>query len=234
MQRRGFLAASVGVVGGLSGCLSGQRPSERPPEERGGDGTTDGPDSSSLRGHPAARGLDRRPHLGPPPLEADAVVVAFEDPSCPTCRRFEENAGSRIRSELVAAGRASFVHRHYPIVYEWGKPAVQALEATFVRDADAFWQLRRQYYEAQRSFTVDNVLALTREFLASETAVDAEAVVADARDRVHDEAVRADLDAGDAASVRVTPTTVLFRDGRFVTSVTGSKSFAVYREALGL
>ncbi len=240
MNRRTLLATAAGLAT-VSGCLSGSGDAgsasgaERPPTGDGTEttaGTT--PDENSLRGHPAARGIDARPTLGPGPFEVDAVIVTFEDPSCTTCRRFEAETFPQIRSELVDAGVASFVYRHFPNVYEWGKPAIQALEATYVRDEGAFWALKGWYYRNQESFRTDNVLTRTREFLAAETDVDAEAVVSEARIRAHDGAVQADVRAAEDASVWATPMSFLFRDGQFVTTATGVKSITVYREALGL
>jgi protein-disulfide isomerase len=240
MNRRTLLATAAGLAT-VAGCLSGSGDAGSASagagdttETRAGTTVERTAAEDSLGGHPAARGIEARPTLGPAPFEVDAVIVTFEDPSCTTCRRFEAETFPRIRTELVDPGTASFVYRHFPNVYEWGVPAIRALEATYVRDEDAFWALKGWYYREQGSFRTDNVLARTREFLAAETDVDADAVVSDARTRAHDEAVQADVRAADDASVWATPMSFLFRDGQFVTTATGVKSIAVYREALGL
>lgn len=223
VARRDVLAlGATGLVGlsGLSGCLGGGGGAGS-----GGDGgtstTADGA-SRSLAGHEAAVGLDAQPSLGPDPFEATATIVAFEDPSCPTCRRFEQNVVPRLQSD-IDAGTLSFVARTYPVIYPWGKPAVQALEATYARDEDAFWGLYGHYFEEQGTFSTANVLDLTRTWLSANTDLDADAVVADAEAKRYDDAVQSDLDAGDAAGANgITPSLFLFRDGQYRTVVRGS------------
>lgn len=231
MRRRALLAAAGAVA--AAGCL-GVGGSDGPmmadePTTDGGDG-----DGETLDSHPGAAGLAAQPTLGPAPGDADATIVAFEDPSCPTCARFHGNAFPRIRSEWADAGTVSFVCRGYPVVYPWGDPAAHALEATYDRSADAHWALLDHYYAEQSSFDADSVLSRTESFLADETGVDAAAVVADARDEVYADAVETDLDAGEAAGFSATPSFLLFRDGALVTSLTGAKSFETFESALQL
>ena len=141
----------------------------------------------------------------------------------------------QIMEELVATGTASFVFRGYPVIYPWGKPATQALESTFARDAEAHWALAGHYFAEQTSFDESNVLDRTREFLAGETDVDADGVVADAEAKAHDAEVQSDLEAGMAAGAgRTTPNVFLFKEGEYRTQAAGSVSFSVIQNALGL
>lgn len=220
--RRSLLAAGSALAAtAITGCLSGG-------EGTGGDGTP-------LADHPAAAGIADQPRKGPEPSETDAVIVAFEDPSCTRCRAFEQETVPRIEDELVEPGRAAFVFRGYPVVYPWGEPATHALEATYTRNADAFWALKDHYYATQPEFSTDNVLDRTRSFLASETPVDVDAVVDAVETGTTDAAVQADLDAGmEAGAGRTTPHVFLFRDGVYRTKAAGSVSFSVVRNALGL
>ncbi|WP_435177907.1 DsbA family protein [Halorussus sp. AFM4] len=247
--------ALAGCTGGLSGESGGART------------TTETATRAPLGNHPAAEGIADQPRSGPPPAEAEGVVVAFEDPSCPRCAAWETGTVPKIRERL--GDRVAVVFRSYPVIYAWGKPATQAIEAAFARetgagaagtsgestttadgtgtttsdpaaygvrqDSTATWALIRHYFENQDRFDDDNVLDLTRTFLAEETDLDADAVVADAEAEARDDAVRADLAAGEAAGVgRTTPTVFLFRDGEFRTRAKGSVSFRVVKSALGL
>ncbi|MFB6173769.1 MAG: DsbA family protein [Halobacteriales archaeon] len=238
MNRRAFLAAAA--TGVLAGCLGGggggaDTPAGTTTTGAGMATGTATPGGDSIERHPAAAGLADQPTLGPDPFEAGAVVVAFEDPSCPRCRAFEEETVPKIESNLVEPGRGSFVFRGYPVVYPWGGPAAHALEATFDRDPAAFWALAGHYFEDQSNFDSDNVLDRTRSFLASETDLDADAVVADVEEGSFEDAVQADLDAGKAAGAgRTTPTVFLFRDGQYRTKAAGSVSYSVIENALGL
>ncbi|MFB6126775.1 MAG: DsbA family protein [Halolamina sp.] len=238
MNRRSLLRATAAAgVTGVAGCLGvgGSAGDDGGGTGGGGDdggeaGTAAG-DGQTLETHPAGRSLSTQPTLGPDPAEATAVLVAFEDPSCPRCRRFERQTVPTIRRELVEPGDAAFVFRGYPVVYEWGKPATQALEATFARDEATTWELAGHYFDQQSSFTTDNVLSKTESFLV-ETPVDAATVVADAEERAHDDAVQTDLDAGDAAGYTATPTVVMFENGSFVAAVEGAQSYDVYANSL--
>jgi protein-disulfide isomerase len=222
VKRRTFLqtASAAGVATGLAGCLGG------------GDvaGGADTPDGTPVGEHPATTDLDAQPRRG----ELDGnLVLAFEDPSCPRCRAFHQRVVPDIQENLVDSGEAAYVVRTYPVVYPWGEPAVQALEATFARDADAFWALQSFYFGEQRSLGEENVLDRTESFLSEETSLDGAAVRTDAENRAYDDAVQSDLDAGMAADVgRTTPTILLFRDGRYVTRASGSISFDAIAAAL--
>jgi protein-disulfide isomerase len=178
-------------------------------------------------------GIESQPTLGPVVDDATGVVVAFEDPSCTLCRRFEQNTFPDLRSNLVDPGDVAFVYRGYPVIYPWGEPASQALESTYAASEDAFWALKDHYY-AEQGFDTDNILDQTESFLAAETDVDAAAVVEAARNREHNAAVQADIDAAEAASAgSQTPIFYLFRDGRFRTRVSGPQGYDVFAAALG-
>lgn len=196
--------------------------------------TTDSTPASSLGAvadHPAATGIRDQPRKG---SFGNHVVLTFEDPSCSRCAAFEQNTVPKIESNLVETGKAAMVFRSYPVVYPWGEPATQALEATFARSESAFWSLANHYFSTQDQFSTDNVYELTASFLDDQTNLDGQAVADDARNEAYDDAVQADLDAGMAADLgRITPIVLLFRDGEYVTKATGSVSYTLIANALG-
>ncbi|TKX73635.1 disulfide bond formation protein DsbA [Halorubrum sp. GN11_10-6_MGM] len=220
MNRRRVLAlAGTAAVGSLAGCAGGS------------DGSGD-ESGQSLREHPAAAGLDGLPRRGP--LDGHAILT-FEDPSCTRCRAFHEEVVPQIRSNVVDPGEGAYVLRTYPVVYPWGEPATQALASTHARSDPAFWSLLDHFFATQEQFDADNVLDRTESFLDAETDLDGGAVVADAANEAHDEAVRNNLDAADAAGLgRTTPVVLLFRDGEYVTSANGSVSYDLIAETLGV
>jgi protein-disulfide isomerase len=220
VSRRDVLAVGAAGVAGLAGCLGGASGS--------------GDSQQSLSEHPAATDIGAQPHLGPNPLDARATIIAFEDPSCARCRAFEQQVVPKLRSD-IDAGTLSLVSRTYPVVYQWGKPAVQALEATYDRSEDAYWELFAHYFDEQDAFSADNVLERTGRWLSSNSDLDADAVVADAEAKTFDAAVQADLTAGDEAGADgVTPSLFLFRDGQYQTVARGSVSYDVLANTLGL
>ena len=239
MNRRRLLAA-LGTAG-LAGCLGGDGGSvstestggESPPTSSDDSPTSTADASSgsvSVPDHPTAAALTAQPRYG----DLDGhLIVAFEDPSCPRCAAFHDRVVPTIRDQLVEPGDAAFVFRNYPVVYAWGEPATQALEATFARDESAFWGLLDYYYRNQSRLSIDNVSRLTESFLAG-TDLDETAVVADAESAAYDDAVQADLDAAEAGGVgRSTPAVALFRDGTFVTTANGSVSYDLIANTLG-
>ncbi|WP_336359910.1 DsbA family protein [Haladaptatus sp. ZSTT2] len=227
MNRRRFLAGTALTgVAALAGCLGGASDAGSP--ETDGESTT----TETSKTHPALEHIDAQPILGS--VDQEALIVAYEDPSCPTCRRFEQNTFPELKATHIDTGNVAFAFRVYPIIYPWGKPAVQALEATYARDEDAFWTLKDHYYADQSSFAEANVLERTEQFLADATDVDAAAVVSDAREKVYDDAVQLDLSSGKAAGASATPTFYLFLDGEFQTQIQGAQDVRVFENALQL
>jgi protein-disulfide isomerase len=228
MRRRAFLAASAAAATTLAGCQS---------DTLGGGGDSSG---DSLSDHAAGTAIDSQPRLGPEPADVQGVIVAFEDPSCPRCRAFEQQVVPKIKSNLTDPGDAAYVFRGYPVVYDWGEPAAHALEATYARDEAAAWDLIAHYFDQQdafRSAGTDRVYPRTRTFLAEETELDADAVISAAKDDGSEAvaAVQTDLDAGeDAGAGQTTPHVFLFRDGEFLTKVSGSTSYDAISGALQL
>ncbi|GAB7093241.1 DsbA family protein [Halolamina litorea] len=214
-SRRRYLGGLAALTA-LAGCSTG----------------SDG--AQSVREHPSGEGIDSQPALGPAPGEAEGTIVAFEDPSCPTCARFERSTFPQLRSNLIDEGRVSFVFRSIPIIYDWGEPATMALEATYDRDESAFWALKSHYYAQQDAFDSDNVLDLTESFLADETGIDAAAVRADTEAGAFQDAVDLDLRASESAGVSATPTLFLFDADGFVTDVSGPVGYDSITGALGL
>lgn len=242
MDRRTFLAtagtsATVAVAGcggsdgGGSGPDGGAGGATGTPADGTGAGDGSGGGGVPIEEHPAAAGLPDQPRLGP---TGGHVVVAFEDPSCPTCARFHRRTMPAIRSNLVEPGEGAFVLRNYPIVRPWGEPATMALEATLDRDAAAHWALQSFFYEEQSRLDGDGVLGATATFLDEQTDVDGQAVASAVRAGEYRDAVDADLAAASEADLaRRTPRVLLFRDGEYVTTA-GNVGWDVIAGALGM
>ncbi|MEF8800794.1 MAG: thioredoxin domain-containing protein [Halolamina sp.] len=213
--RRGFLGGVAGMAA-LAGCAGG------------------GSSETSFAKHPASAGVGGQPTLGATPGEGEGTIIAFEDPSCPTCARFETDTFPRLKSELLDTERASFVFRGIPIIYEWGKPATMALEATYDRSGSAFWALKNHYYTAQDGFDTDNVRSKTESFLDENTDVDATGVVDDAEAQASQDAVDADLAVADELGVNGTPTFYVFDSGTFSTDITGAIGYDSLKGAMGI
>lgn len=256
-SRRSILGTGAGTLAALTGCVGGE---DSDGGESGTDGTgetttddsagddartateTSGAESTSESSlivdentevdfdHPSATGINEQPTLGD--RGWPGVIVAFEDPSCRNCARFDRETLPQITSELVETGDVAYVFRGYPVVFEWGETASQALEAVFDRDPAAMWKLKAHYFEFQDEFSTDNVLEKTSSFLDSNTAVEGSAVAEDVEADAYGDAVQVDFDAGQEADAAGTPTFYLFRDGEFQTSVSGPQDYSIFENVL--
>lgn len=217
-SRRRFLVgvAATAGFGGLAGCLGGLSDA----------GT------NAFAENPVTEGVERRPRIGPGREETPITVVAFDDPSCPSCASLHGGAFQRIESEWVEEGRATVYSRAYYFVADWGRPAVNALVEAYRREPAAYGQLKAAYYRHQDDLSTDTVLDRTATFLDDvDAAVDPDPVVRAARERTHESLIDGDDEAAEAAGVNGVPTVFLFRAGEFVTTL-GDDSFDAYESAV--
>jgi protein-disulfide isomerase len=203
-------------------------------DEQVGDGDG-GETDNTPSGSAAARDVMAQPRMGDP-AEATATIVEFSDPACDVCASFHARTFPQVREELVEPGDAAYVCRVYPTGSGiWPEVASKALLATWDRDEETFWELLHFYFENQNSLDRNSVDDRTREFLAEFDGVDGEEVVEAARGGEYDDEFDVNVSAGqNAGTGRTTPTFYLFRDGQYVTRVTGHQNVRVFRRALEL
>jgi protein-disulfide isomerase len=215
IRRREFV--SLGALA-LTGCLGG------------GSGADGNGGATPFENHPATAGIEDVPSLGG---DSDRRIVAFEDPSCPTCARHSRNAFPELEEDTNNDELVYHI-RNVPVVHpDWSRPACNALFATHDRDEEVYWTLLSSYYEGQRETNADNVYERTRGYL-EDTPVDADAVVEDAREERFDGEVNANVSAARDAEVPGTPTFYLFDSDGFVTKASGARGYNTFSTALGL
>ncbi|MFB6284944.1 MAG: DsbA family protein [Halobacteria archaeon] len=237
MDRRNFVKLGGAVTGAglISGCTGGSDGggwNSGNGEGKGGGGGNRSSDDT-FKNHPATKEVSTRPSLGPD--DASAKIVAFEDPSCPKCAKFNLGPFQKIKSKLIDQGKLQFYYRTITVVYPWGKPAAESLEATYKTDHDAFWGLKHYYYENQLGGGASNedVYSLTRDYLENETDLDADKIIKEAKNKKYHDRIQENLKASKKAGVRGTPSFFLFKNGDFRTKVVGPQSFSVFKNALG-
>ena len=186
-------------------------------------------------GHVSARDVENLPTQGSP-AETPGSIIEFTDPACDVCASFHAQTFRSLREELVDSGEVSFISRMYPSGSGiWPEVASAALVATHEQDFETFWDLKYYYYENQSALNRDNVHERTEAFLSEYDTVDANGIVDAVRDGEYDEYVEANIDAAqNAGTGRTTPTFYLFRDGEYVTEITGHQNTRVFRSALDL
>ena len=191
--------------------------------------------SDSLSEHPSTDGIEKQPVLGSPVSEADNVIVAFEDPSCPSCAQFKLRVFPRLKKKYIESGNLSFVFRGYPVVYPWGQEAVRILESVYNRNIEAFRDLKTLYYESQSSIDSSNVIEKSRKLMSSiDRDINVDAVISDLDNKNIEEAVQTDVSAGRKSGVTGTPTFHLFSDATHQTKIVGTQRLSVFENALGL
>ena len=229
MNRRTFLASTGATTMVLTGCLGGNNETNSSSDTA----SSSSSGGQSINSHPAASNLAAQPRLGNLD-ESQHTIIAFKDPSCPRCRAFKKSTVPEIKRQLINPNKGAYILRNYPVVYPWGEPASQALEATLERSETAHWKLQNYYYDTQRDLSTENVHTKTRTFLESNTEITASAVIDDVDSDAYSDAVTADINAAEEADLDgTTPSILLFRNGQYVTTATGSISYDVIATALG-
>lgn len=194
-----------------------------------GNGDGGGGGGASFDEHPSTRGIETAAVMGNP--DSGKRIVAFEDPSCPTCAEFSHETLPDIEED-ASAGDVAFYLRAVPVVRPWSETATPALYATRERDGDAFWTLLESYYDNQGSISTENVEGKTREYL-TDTPVDADEVLGDVSDGTHEGSVETALEVFEQEAGQ-TPTFYLFDENGFVTDTSGARGYDVFSTALGL
>ncbi|MEM6794214.1 MAG: DsbA family protein [Acidobacteriota bacterium] len=103
-----------------------------------------------------------RPFLGNP--EAPVTIVEFSDFQCPYCAR-----GAATVEQILEKypQDVKVVFKHFPLGFHpWAKPAAIAANCAGNQKMDAFWTLHDKYFEKQKELKPDNVIDMSRTFLA--------------------------------------------------------------------
>jgi protein-disulfide isomerase len=155
---------------------------------------------------------DGRPYLGHP--DAPVEIVDFSDFQCPHCKNFAVNIAPKVMAEYVSSGQARLVFRHFPILDDPEKGAMEstnaAIAATCAKEQDAFWELHDLLFAKQPA--VRNSGAFTQSALASmahDIGLDMEAFSACMTSQEAADFVAADRQAALELELNATPTIVI-------------------------
>ncbi|OYR58111.1 DsbA family protein [Halorubrum halodurans] len=204
--RRALLSGvAAGGALGLAGCAGGTGGD-------GGDGgnALDTGEYGCDLSEPTDPDLGYRPTLGDP--EADVVVRAFEDFTCPHCATYKLEHFPAVREEFVASGEIRYEHWDFPIPVNetWAVPVASAARGVGDRAGDeAFFAFSAAAYESQGEYSGEALGA------AAETAgADPCAAIADAQFSTYEEASMDDREEGESMGLTGTPT--IFVNGEAV------------------
>lgn len=210
----------------VAGCTSGRS------DESAGDDATATPEPPIE--HPSAVGIGDEPTLGAPdPVEADAAIILFSDPSCSYCRTWHRQVWEPLKEEYLEPGTVSLVYRSLPAVAPWGAEAVRAFEATHDRSATAFWAVLEEVYTNPGAFE-SRTLRRIASWVGENTDADADGIVEEAAGGEHDAAVESDERVAKNAGIVSVPAYTIVRDGEVHTVGTGAQSYENVELLLGV
>lgn len=164
-------------------------------------------EAAELRRAPALRALVERP--GAPafgPADAPVTIVEFSDFQCSFCTRFNP-AVRRLRKTYGDDVRLLF--RHYPLTQIHPQAARAAEASLCAHDQGRFWEMHDAMFADQKQLDVPDLKAK-----AGRLGLNADAFGTCLDSGRYAARVQEDLEAGNAAGVKGTPT--LFINGRVV------------------
>jgi protein-disulfide isomerase len=164
-------------------------------------------EAAELRRAPALRKIVE--HSGAPSFgraDAPVTIVEFSDFQCSFCTRFNPTV-RRLRKTYGDDIRLLF--RHYPLTRIHPQAAKAAEASLCAHDQGKFWEMHDAMFGGQKQLDVPQLKAT-----AARLGLDAEAFGTCLDSARYAARVKEDLDAGNAAGVKGTPT--LFINGRMV------------------
>lgn len=229
MKRRKFLlSGSVGVAG-LAGCTSLLEPGDEPPVEEDdvdvevANGDSDnGGGAETVYDHsfPLTDGLDEQPMLGDP--EAENVLITLDDPSCPFCADYHLSEFPQVRDELIDSGEV----RNYMITVDWTQDWAPVASQYVIGSyeyggTEALISLYEQYFRNQDDMSPSNVHQLSESFVQTISGVPAETLREEVENNTYEDIVRDNRERAFASEINAVPSFVLFREGEFITTLSG-------------
>lgn len=210
LSRRAFLASSVALAGGLTGCsglgstgptgegsADGSDGSSGGTNSNGGTGSTDGTGT-------AAGDLLPAPVAGDP--DADVTVTAWEDYACPHCQTYSTTVYPKVKSDYLDSGSIRYEFHDFPVMdsqVTW--QAANAARAVQVEAGDeAYFTYSKRLYENQRRLGPDVYAELTDGLDAG-----GDAVRQAATNRTYDPTIKADRQAAIDKGLRGTPAVIV-------------------------
>jgi len=154
------------------------------------------------------------PETLPPPTRGggDVTLTVYADFACPACRTFHDDFVPPLEEDYITPGIVTYEHRDFPLEMHAPRSFDAANAARAVQDAtddETFFAYVDSLFANQRRLSPD-----VYQSLAGDVDVDGEQVRSAASDRIYRKTITRDLNRGNEAGVRGTPS--VFVDGRSV------------------
>lgn len=175
--------------------------------------------------------IDDDPILGD--VDAPVTLIEFSDYKCPFCGRFFRNTFPRIKTDYIENGKVRYVFRDFPIlsIHPQAQKAAEAAQCS--GDQDKYWEMHDRIFENQQAMKVENLKGH-----AEKLSLNMEDFNRCLDGGKYAEEVKKDIQAGQKAGVRGTPSFILGKTtkdgkvkGRFIRGAQPYQAFKVAIES---
>jgi len=220
MNRRKYLTlAGTITTANLAGCT----------ESTNNSGTTQGDISDSRS--PLTNNLDSRPSITSEGSKYS--IVAVDDPSCPYCARFKDNAYQQIKSNLIDTGKLDYYWLFVPLIQQWSRIGVLTLETVYAEyGTEETLSVLNSYFDNQNNISTDNVESQTQSILQNTNGVDVDMVMTAVENNKYMNRINDTADSIRSAGVSSTPTFGVFEGQQLITEVAGAQSYQTFKSLL--
>jgi len=183
-----------------------------------------GRSAPSARGDTSAARLDRSRILGDSTAKVWFIMVS--DFQCPYCKQFHEESFAKLRDDYVATGKVRMAYVNFPLpIHQNAWPAAEA--AMCAGAQGKFWPMHDALFTGQEAWAEKHPAGRAIDSLASGAGVDTAALNQCVAQHAAKALIDADLDRGEHAGVRSTPTVLIGN-----TLLLGVHPIADYRRTL--
>jgi protein-disulfide isomerase len=172
--------------------------------------------------------IDDDPMLGD--QNAPLTLIEFSDYQCPYCSRFSREIFPQIKEAYIKTGKVRYVFRDFPIegIHPKAQKAAEAAQCS--GEQDKYWEMHDLLFEKQKALEITDLKGYAAEIglemTAFETCLDS---------GKYEKEIMIDLQAGQMAGVRGTPSFVLGKttkdgviEGRFIR---GAQPYPEFKKA---
>ncbi|MEE8423220.1 MAG: DsbA family protein [Thermodesulfobacteriota bacterium] len=176
--------------------------------------------------------IDDDPILGD--VDAPVTLIEFSDYKCPFCARFYRDTLPRIKKDYIEKGKVRYVFRDFPIlsIHPQAQKAAEAAQCS--GDQGAYWEMHDRIFENQQAMKIEDLKGH-----AEKLSLNMEDFNKCLDEGKYAEEVKKDIQAGQKAGVRGTPSFILGKttkdgkvNGRFIRGAQPYQAFKVAIDAL--
>lgn len=168
--------------------------------------------------------LEGEPVLGDE--NASMTIVSYEDFQCPYCKVFEDRTFDQLKSEYIDTGKAKLVWKDLPypeLGHNWAEESARVMECVYREDNKAFWNVKSDIFDNQKSITEENVKSKILSYATDEDVSESNVETCLQEGSPEEEIQR---DKNEASSFD----TKYKSQGRLWSFVSGTPSFVVFEE----